>query len=150
MGLLPPGITLDASSGTLSGTPNSIGKYSFTFQVTDASSIRTQKDFTLQVASPAIPNVALDGVSDNAAAAQQTSIDIHLAAPYPTTLSGEITAAFEPDAVVPIDDQAIQFTNGGRSAGFTIPANATHAVFTTSPMALQTGTVAASSRLQSP
>ncbi|PYT21963.1 MAG: hypothetical protein DMG57_36910 [Acidobacteria bacterium] len=50
-GLLPPGITLNAGSGTLSGTPNSIGKYSFTIQITDASAIRTQKDFTLQVAS---------------------------------------------------------------------------------------------------
>ena len=141
-GLLPPGIKLDASSGTLSGTPNSIGKYSFTIQVSDTSPIHTQKDFTLQVVSPAIPDVTLNGFSDTAAAAQQTSIDIQLAAPYPTTLSGQITASFEPDAVVPMDDPAIQFSTGGRSADFSIPANTTHAVFTTSQMALQTGTVA--------
>jgi len=41
-----------------------------------------------------------------------------------------------------MDDQAIQFTNAGRRAEFTIPANTTHAVFTTSQMSLQTDTIA--------
>ncbi len=36
-GSLPPGLSLDATTGTISGTPTQSGSYSFTIQVTDAS-----------------------------------------------------------------------------------------------------------------
>jgi hypothetical protein len=49
---------------------------------------------------------------------------------------------FQPDAVNPSDDAAIQFLTGGRTATFTVPVNTVSAIFSSSPMALQTGTVA--------
>ena len=36
-GALPPGLTLNASTGLLSGTPTTAGTYSFTVKVTDSS-----------------------------------------------------------------------------------------------------------------
>jgi hypothetical protein len=36
-GQLPPGLTLDATSGTLQGTPIATGTYAFTVRVTDSS-----------------------------------------------------------------------------------------------------------------
>jgi hypothetical protein len=57
-------------------------------------------------------------------------------------LTGQIVASFAADADVAVDDAAIQFPTGGRTVNFTIPAGSTTAVFSTSQMALQTGTVA--------
>jgi hypothetical protein len=57
-------------------------------------------------------------------------------------LTGQITMAFTPDAVVAIDDASVQFASGGRRMNLTIPANSTAAGFSNVPPALQTGTVA--------
>ena len=38
-GSLPPGLTLNASTGLLSGTPTTAGTYTFTVKVTDASAL---------------------------------------------------------------------------------------------------------------
>jgi len=62
---------------------------------------------------------------------------LSLTSPYPLDITGEIALSFQPDAVVPALDPALQFSSGGATAGFTIPANSTSAV----PIALQTGTV---------
>ena len=50
-GSLPPGMTLAASTGYISGTPTTAGTYSFTAQVTDsqAPSVTATKAFTLTV-----------------------------------------------------------------------------------------------------
>ncbi|MDY7230294.1 putative Ig domain-containing protein [Hyalangium rubrum] len=51
---LPPGLALDASTGTLSGTPaqGSAGSYSITFSVTDAGNQRVSRTLTLEVLKP--------------------------------------------------------------------------------------------------
>ncbi|MEV6984399.1 fibronectin type III domain-containing protein [Sphaerisporangium sp. NPDC051017] len=51
-GALPPGITLNASTGLLSGTPTAAGTYTFTVMVTDAASQSATRPVTLAVASP--------------------------------------------------------------------------------------------------
>jgi len=63
-GSLPPGITL-SSSGVLSGTPTSIGSYSFAITSTSSNGSNTIQDFTLNVQqdvasdSPTMPPWAL-------------------------------------------------------------------------------------------
>jgi hypothetical protein len=48
---LPPGITLDTTTGVLRGAPTTRGTFSFAVQVTDAANISANKTFTLVVQS---------------------------------------------------------------------------------------------------
>jgi hypothetical protein len=64
-----------------------------------------------------------------------------LSSPYPVTITGRLNLAFTPANGMP-DDPAVQFSPGGRSVPFTIPANTIHATFPVSQLALQSGTVA--------
>jgi len=47
---LPPGISLNASTGFFSGTPTAVGRYRFRAKVQDSSSTVAEEDFTLDVA----------------------------------------------------------------------------------------------------
>src|SRR5207342_2919916 len=49
VGTLPAGLSLNASTGEISGTPTSYGPSSFTIELTDAASVVTTKAFTLTV-----------------------------------------------------------------------------------------------------
>ena len=49
VGSLPPGVTLGASTGLLSGTPTTAGSYSFTVQVTDSSSLTSTEAVTVTI-----------------------------------------------------------------------------------------------------
>ncbi len=52
---LPPGVTLNQSTGTLSGTPTSLGTYNFTVTAfKDATGTSASKNFTLVVSNPAV------------------------------------------------------------------------------------------------
>ena len=48
-GTLPPGLTLNASTGLLSGTPTAAGTYSFTVKVTDRSGLTATEPVTLTI-----------------------------------------------------------------------------------------------------
>ena len=50
-GALPPGLTLDTTSGQLSGTPAAAGTFAFTIQVTDAMQASASRDYSLTVDS---------------------------------------------------------------------------------------------------
>lgn len=75
---------------------------------------------------------------------QQPALGLTLAAPYPLPLRGTLSAAFVSDVFS--QNPAVQFSSGGRTANFTIAANATQAVFEggATSVRLQTGTVAGS------
>jgi hypothetical protein len=82
----------------------------------------------------------LSGVPSTLTAQQQPSLDLAVASPYPVAVTGMLNLVFVPAAGLP-DDPAVQFSTGGRSVPFTIPANAAHATFA-SPLAMQSGSVA--------
>ncbi len=76
-GALPPGVSLAASTGTLSGTPTTAGSFTFTVQLSDsAGTAPTTRQLTIAVASglsvataPALPAVSVgSGYSQTLAA----------------------------------------------------------------------------------
>jgi hypothetical protein len=141
-GSLPPGLALDPASNAITGTPSANGAFAFTLQVADASGGAATRDFTLAVSLPPLPSVSMDGLPDPANAADQPAFSVSLATAYPVQLTGQIAMTFTADAVVPVSDPSVQFVSGGQTVNFTIPGGSTTAVFSTSQMALQTGTVA--------
>ena len=53
-GVLPPGLTFNAVSGVLSGTPTTAGAYTFTISVSDTSGANAEHTYTLTVVSGAV------------------------------------------------------------------------------------------------
>ena len=67
-GTLPAGLSLDPSSGVISGTPTSTGTSSFIAQVTDTNSLTDTKSLSLTVvAPPTVTTASLPGGTQNAA-----------------------------------------------------------------------------------
>ncbi|WP_172825510.1 putative Ig domain-containing protein [Geobacter sp. DSM 9736] len=57
-GALPEGLTLDGSSGTISGVPTAAGSYSFAVEVADSEGATASKDFSVSVHPPLAITVA--------------------------------------------------------------------------------------------
>jgi hypothetical protein len=142
-GALPGGVSLNASAGTISGTPSEQGTFNFTIRVTDAANASATRVHTIVIGPPSSsPVFSITGLPAATAPLQQPAIDVSLNSPYPNTVTGRITLSFNPTSSNPADDPSVQFSTGGRTASFTIPANALHATFPTSQFAVQTGSVA--------
>jgi hypothetical protein len=94
-------------------------------------------------APPPLPSYSFQGPSGNVAPQTQPAIGLTLASPYPVAVSGTLTLTTSGSAV---SDPAVQFSSGGKTVAFTIPANGTVANFAGlgSQISLQTGTVAES------
>jgi hypothetical protein len=138
---LPPGLTL-SSAGLISGTPVALGSFTVTVQATDSSNNTTttitfpltvkQAPFTLTIqVPPGTPQ-------------PQFPITVTLAQAYPVDLTGELVLQFTPNPAAPVIDPAIGFNTvpASDTVSFTIPKGQTSAVFTPSPLLVQTGTVA--------
>jgi hypothetical protein len=141
-GALPPGLDLDPVAGSIGGTAGASGTYAFTVQAADAAGAKAARDYSITVNTPNLPSISIDGLPDRAEASDQPSFSVALASPYPVPLTGRIAMNFDADAVIPGDDPSVQFASGGRTATFTVPANATTAKFSIPQLAIQTGTVA--------
>jgi hypothetical protein len=140
-GTIAPGLSL-STGGAIKGTPTTTGTFTFTVQVTDGNSATATHALTIFILPPALPQVNISGIPDTATSAQQINFTVALATGYPLAIAGTVTLSFASDAMAPTDDPAIQFSTGGRTANFTIPANSSNAVFSAPQIALQTGTVA--------
>jgi len=61
-GSLPAGLSLNASSGTIAGTPTTVGSSTFTVQVTDSNSVSATKSLTITIYAPlSITTTSLPG-----------------------------------------------------------------------------------------
>jgi hypothetical protein len=140
-GSLPDGLALNSAAGVISGSPSVTGTFNFVIQVADAAGTASTRIHTIVVGVPALPNVTVSGLPGDVQPLQQPPLDIALDTAYPVPITGTLTLAFAPGNNL-VDDPAVQFSTGGRSATFTIPANATHASFGLGQLAVQTGSVA--------
>lgn len=91
---------------------------------------------------PALPAYRFTGPSGNVAPLDQPAIGLSLQAPYVLPLRGTLTMTVEAEGFSA--DPAVQFSTGGRTVAFTIPANSTQARFANgaSEIRLQAGTTA--------
>jgi large repetitive protein len=138
-GALPGGLSLNASSGVISGTPSAAGTFNFTILVTDSTNLTASRVQTLVTDLPSLPALSVAGIPATMAALQQLPVDLTVAAPFPVAVTGQLNLTFVPASGMP-DDPAVQFSSGGRSVNFTLAANATHASFG-SALAMQAGSV---------
>jgi len=153
------GITQAASPFSVSGLPSlpvtiAAGKsiqftINFAPTTTGFSSGALQLDTTAIALTgsgtppPPLPSYTIQGPSGAVAPATQPSVGLTLASAYPVDLTGTLTLSTSGTLVT---DPAVQFSSGGRTAPFTIPANTTAANFggLGSQIFIQTGTVASS------
>jgi hypothetical protein len=92
-------------------------------------------------APPPLPAYTIEGPTGNVAGMSQVSVSLKLASPYPAAIAGSLTITISSDLS---NDPAVQFSTGGRTVAFVIPANSTDAIFASQgpQILLQTGTVA--------
>jgi hypothetical protein len=137
---LPSGLTLNPSTGVISGTAVTATSVSVTIRLTDSQlpppPLTTTKVFAMVVQLPQIDT----NIPATLNPAQQLPLTMSLRSSYPTALSGQLTLSFSGNGALP-NDPMIQFSNGTRTAAFTFAANSTNAVFNP-PVSLLTGTVA--------
>lgn len=137
----PQGVTL-AEGGVLSGTPTAFGDFGFRVRVTDDAGETAEQNFAVSISAPPPPQASIQGLPPLSEPAQQPPFQMTLESPYPAAIEGRATLTFTPDAVVPTDDPAVQFTSGGRTLNFTVAPGETTAVVQDGQLAVQTGSVA--------
>lgn len=146
-GALPAGLALGAD-GTISGTPTAAGTATFTVRISDANGTVATRILSIAVQLPPVPPLVVTGLPQTLPPGTQTNITIQLAQPFPVPVTGTLTLIFEPNAVNNADDPSVQFSSGGRTVTFTIPAGQTVGTFPVTPLRLLSGTVAGTIRIQ--
>jgi hypothetical protein len=133
IGSLPQGLSL-APGGVLSGMPELAGTASFTLRVADGQGGSALKDCSLAVSIPDLPQIRLADLPAAVAPATPVSATVTLSAPYSLPVQGEIEMTVKPETgnltLPELDrpDPRVRFTNGQRTASFTIAAGARQAV----------------------
>jgi hypothetical protein len=139
-GALPGGLNLKGS-GQISGTPSAAGIFNFAVQVTDSVKNSVTQPESLAVGLSKMPAISIGGFSGTMSPLQQPRISVTLAEPFGAAIAGTLALTFKPSGSNPMNDPAIQFSTGGRTANFIIAANAMSATFSSPQLAVQTGSV---------
>lgn len=137
---LPEGLNMNPATGVITGTPVVPGPALFTVRVTDTLNASVVDVFRISIGLPPAPGIRIEGLPDTANPADQLTLTLNAASPYPLPITGQLSLNFAPAAGA--GDDTIQFSTGGRTVDFSINAGSTAAVFSSPQVALQTGTVA--------
>jgi len=133
---LPAGLTINSTTGQISGTPTAAGNFGIAITVSDSALTNFADRFTLTVNLPSAPGVTISGLPVTSAAAQQYTLRLDTDSVYPAPINGQAILSFSPDTGPA--DRTIQFSTGGTTATFDIPTGSTSA---SAPLSIQTGTV---------
>ena len=134
---LPAGLTINSTTGQISGTPTAAGNFGIAITVSDSALANFSDRFTLTVNLP--PGTRRDHLRSARLPprpAQQYTLRLDTDSTYPAPITGQAILSFSPDTGPA--DRTIQFSTGGTTASFDIPAGSTTA---SAPLAIQTGTV---------
>ncbi|HLG99539.1 MAG TPA: choice-of-anchor D domain-containing protein [Bryobacteraceae bacterium] len=131
---LAPGASM---SFTLRFAPSNVGLTTGTLHI-DGTSVGLMGSGTQP---PPLPSYTIQGPNGTVAPQTQPSISLALANPYPVAVAGTLALTTNGNVVA---DPAVQFSTGGKTVSFVIPANSTSANFAGqgSQIFLQSGTVA--------
>lgn len=143
-GALPPGLTLNAETGAISGAPTLHGAFTFEATASDGNQppLTASRTFTVNIALPPLPPLTITELPETVPPANQPSFGLQLEQGFPAELNGTAELEFAPESGLP-PDPAVRFANGSTSVNFMIPAGQTAAVPASGSLfALQTGTTA--------
>jgi hypothetical protein len=86
-GTLPPGLTVNPNTGSITGTPNTVGNYTVIMTLTDAVGVQATKSFTVAInPSPSITTTSLPDGEVNASYSASTAATSGTT-PYKWTIS---------------------------------------------------------------
>jgi len=134
---LPTGVSIDSTTGAISGTPSAAGTTTITVTVKDAAAKTATGTAQVTISLPPTPPVGFTGVSGTGTPGGQQTVGVTLSDPYPTDMAVTLTLTFAPDSGP--DDPTVMFATGGRTAHLTVPAGATVSL---TSVGVQVGTVA--------
>ncbi len=145
VGTLPAGLTLDSSTGVISGKPTAAGSSTFTvsagFGNVTAFIAPIVQAFTLVINPP--PSVTVSGLPTTGVAATQSTAAVTLSAPSPVTTTGTLTLTFAPTGGAAQQYDAKFASGQPYTAPFSIAAGSTQGLFgTASSLPVMIGTVA--------
>ena len=120
-GSLPPGVSINGL--TITGTPTATGTFTFTLRVTDTNTPQgsVTKDLFIVIGANPASNVTLNLSVNNPPAATQPSVTV-TRTNTSAAITGTLTITFAPTGGA--DDQRIVFSNGTRTATFSLAAGA--------------------------
>jgi hypothetical protein len=146
---LPKGLTINSSTGLISGTPTAAGNFPIIVITVIDNALKTYQDnFSLSVNLPTVPAISVSGLPATSDAASQFPLKVSISSAYSNDITGNLIIGFQPNTG--LSDSTIQFSTGGKTASFIIPAGSTSATFLDSngipvqQLQIQTGTVAGS------
>ena len=138
-GKLPTGLQL-AADGTITGTATGEVFAPPVIAVTDSTGARATRSITFLAFTASAPPISIE-MPSTAGFAQAVTVSVRMASPFAGDVNGTLTLAFKSSAGA--DDPAIQFSTGGRSVSFTIPAGSTQATIAgKNDLTISTGTLA--------
>jgi hypothetical protein len=103
-GSLPPGVTLDTSTGVLSGTPTATGSYSFTITVNDVNHFTGSQAYTVVVSASPLVSITVTPatVSLKVGATQQYTATGHYADSTSADITAQVTWSSDAPAVASV------------------------------------------------